>query len=582
MGLIDALKNGKGEYTGNKAKNVKIEVGKGDANISVRGDNVDIKTGTGLQNVIVLGNDVNVELDKDAAKNWDLDADFDNVLVASDDGKKGNVKINTGSGNDLAYAVAKNVDIKMGEGEHVVSYWADNKANITVGNGNNDITTLDKFVQAGYLDQNTSMLGVNFGQAVEKALEASTIKSTETLYDITKTTTDKTGFLEKMQKTYNLDAANMKVLEQLYDNGSLNQTNGKTKYAIMESVKQKNADGSPKYVVCRIDGGETGGYVHSRGLIETKSATNKNGTYVVNGKYYTFSECIATKKSTNNSYTEDNKIVREIATRDVYEFNGAKEVNITTGSGNAGNIDITSTGNVNIKTKDVKNNDINVDSGKVYGATNIKREETITQGRTVKIGTNTTNTYTSPIVVDFNKDGKVSAKSGNGVDVDGNGIGDGYASEGDKMLAMSDKNKSGAIDGSEVFGDQTVSPFTGQKLNAANGFEALKMIAQEAEKYTGIKCLNNGEVNLLNLKSALGTVGVNLGFISDSNVTELEDLAHVASINVDEYDEVDADGNVQHRQLGSYTDASGQTYAANDVWFKNRTKIDNRLDRLNK
>jgi len=581
MGLIDALKNSNGEYNGKKAKNVNINLGTGDAQISVRGDNVNIKTGTGNQAVEVLGNDVDIELDKNASLDWDSSKDGDLVLTTADSGKQGKVKINTGDGNDLAYAIAKDVEIKMGKGDHIVGFWADNKADITVGNGSNDITTMDKLISRGDLSEDTRLLNINYGQYAEDALEASTLKSSETLYDLTSAKMDKQSFLNKIQKTYNLDKVNMTVLEQLYDSGELNKEykKGVPLYSIMQSVTQKNADGTPKYIICKVDAGgtEDGGYLHTRGLI---AGSSSRGQFKVNGRVYGFSECVATKQYTQSSYTEQNQIIHEVATRDIYEFNGAKEVNIKTGSGKSNYINITSTGDVDINSKNFKNHFVTVDSGRVYGDINIEREVETVRGRTFNFGTNIANTYTSPIVVDFNKDGKVSAKSGDGVDVDGNGVGDGYASDGDKMLAMSDKNKSGAIDGSEVFGDQTVSPFTGQKLNAANGFEALKMIAQEAEQYTGIKCLNNGEVNLQNLKAALSTVGVDLGFISGSNVTELEDLAHVASINVDEYDEVDANGDVQHRQQGTYTSADGETYGANDVWFKNRTNIDKMKDRL--
>ena len=174
----------------------------------------------------------------------------------------------------------------------------------------------------------------------------------------------------------------------------------------------------------------------------------------------------------------------------------------------------------------------------------------------------------SPLIVDFNKDGKVSAQDGKGVDIDNNGTADGAATNGDKMLAMSDMNNNGKIDGSEVFGDQTVDPFTKQKINAANGFEALKKVAESAYKTTGINCMNGGNVDLQALKMALELVGVKLGFISDNNVTNLEDLAHVKSINVENYTQQNQTGNVQHNQLGSYTSADGKTYKTDDVWFK--------------
>lgn len=185
------------------------------------------------------------------------------------------------------------------------------------------------------------------------------------------------------------------------------------------------------------------------------------------------------------------------------------------------------------------------------------------------IGSSSSNVNTgSPLIVDFNKDGKVSAEAGLGVDVDNNGTADGAAVGGDKMLAMSDMNGNSKIDGTEVFGDQTVDPFTGKKINAKNGFEALKVVALSAYKSTGIKCLKNGEVDLQALKSALALVGINLGFISDNNTSSLSGLAHVAKINVANYTEQQQSGDVQHNQLGSYTSTDGKTYKTDDVWFK--------------
>lgn len=188
-----------------------------------------------------------------------------------------------------------------------------------------------------------------------------------------------------------------------------------------------------------------------------------------------------------------------------------------------------------------------------------------------EIKTSFSKIYTgSPLIVDFNQDGKVSAQAGKGVDIDNNGKADGAATAGDKMLAMSDSNKNGKVDGTEVFGDQTVDPFTKQKINAANGFEALKEVAKSAYEKTGINCMNNGNVDLKALETALALVGVKLGFISDNNVTNLEALAHVKSINVENYTQQNQTGDVQHNQLGSYTSTDGKTYKTDDVWFKLR------------
>ncbi|MGN0004799.1 MAG: hypothetical protein ACI37Z_02305 [Candidatus Gastranaerophilaceae bacterium] len=563
MSLVDALKSGKAQYTGNSSSNVNIKVGDGNSNITVRGNNVDIEAGTGNQNVVVLGNDVDIKLDQNADADWDSTADFDNVAVISD---KGNVNIDTGDGNDRVVSVADNINIKMGDGNHMIDFWGDN-VNINVGDGNNQIMTMDKSLAAGSITEDTNWLGVNIGQAAVDAVAADTIEYTEVLYDITKAEgTDKSSFLNKMKDTYKLDDANMKKLEELYNNGELFKefAPGVPAYAIVESVKQKNPDGSAKFVLAKVDSQNSSGYIHTRGL--------QDGT---------FKECIATKQRGTSEYTEQRTVTREIKQQDVFRIDGTKNLNIKTGNGDQSYINVTSTGVVDIKTGDIMNNLINVDAEvKIVGDPEIIKTVYTEPSRKITIGTNIGKTYTSPIVVDFNRDGKVSASSGKGIDANNDGIADGYASNGDKMLAMSDMNGNGSIDGSEAFGDQTVSPFTGQKYNAANGFEALKMVANEAEKYTGIKCLEGSFVNLQNLKEALSSVGVNLGFISDDNVTELEDLAHVAAINVDNYNEVDDDGDVQHRQQGSYIDTDGNEYSADDVWFKNRNIFDKMRDRM--
>lgn len=567
MSIVDALKNGRVDYTGNKSSNVKIELGNGNANINVRGNNVDITTGTGNQNVVVLGNDVDIKLDTNALSDWDSSLDQDMVAVVSD---KGTVNINTGDGNDTALTVADNVNIEMGKGDHLVGFWGDD-VKIKADDGSNTIMTMDKMIANGTISENTTILGEKVGQAAIDAVELRTTESTELLYDITSETGNngKADFMKKMQDTYKLDDSNMKMLDKLYENGELfkEYAKGVPAYAIVQSVTQKNADGSAKYVLARVDGQNDDGYIHTRGL--------QDGT---------FKECIATKQRGTNSYTVEQEYTRETATRTIYKVDGTKNLDIDLANGKTNNIDVTSTGIVDIKAGDFDFSRIKVDAEvKVIGDPDVVKNVYTEPARRIAWGTNIGATYTSPIIVDFNKDGKVDATSGNtGIDADGNGIADGAATGGDKMLAMSDMNGNGKVDGSEVFGDQTVSPFTGEKINATNGFEALKTIAQQAEEKTGIKCYSGGLVDLQALKSALATVGVNLGFISDDNVTELEDLAHVVALNVDNYNQVDAEGDVQHRQQGSYVANDGQTYGANDVWFKDRTQMDNMIDRLKK
>ena len=175
-----------------------------------------------------------------------------------------------------------------------------------------------------------------------------------------------------------------------------------------------------------------------------------------------------------------------------------------------------------------------------------------------------------PIIVDFNRDGKLSSMTRMGIDIDGDGKADGAAVDGDKMLAMSDLNGNGTIDGKEVFGNATISPFTKKPLNAANGFEALKMIAEEA-KARGCDCIDkDGNVDLKKLSEELAKVRVKLGFVSDRNNTGIEDLAHVASINVNQYanHNIADDENIQIGQAGSYTDTDGNNWMASDFWYK--------------
>lgn len=176
----------------------------------------------------------------------------------------------------------------------------------------------------------------------------------------------------------------------------------------------------------------------------------------------------------------------------------------------------------------------------------------------------------SPLILDTNKDGKVSAQQGMGVDVNGDGKADGAATGGDKMLAMGDIDGDGQITGKEVFGNETVDPFTGQKLNAANGFDALAKVAKSAEQHTGIKCVDeNGEVDLQKLKQAMEQSGKgSLGMISGNNTTNLEGLGDASKINTSNYSNHNESGLVQHNQQGSYTDANGQKQAIHDVWFQ--------------
>jgi hypothetical protein len=171
----------------------------------------------------------------------------------------------------------------------------------------------------------------------------------------------------------------------------------------------------------------------------------------------------------------------------------------------------------------------------------------------------------SPLILDINHNGKVEAQSGIGVDLNNDGKPDGAAVGGDKMLAMSDLNNNGRIDGAEVFGDLTWSPFTKTHLKAPNGFEALRLIAEEAAKQANEQITSNDEVDIQKLTKVLERQKIQLGFISDGNDKTLEPIKDPLFISV-KYEATQESGVGAHKQKGKFRDNSG-TFNVDDVWF---------------
>jgi hypothetical protein len=289
----------------------------------------------------------------------------------------------------------------------------------------------------------------------------------------------------------------------------------------------------------------------------------RRSNYTADGR-----ECIATTSAWSDTSLEAKRAYNMVTTT-TFTVDGVKNVNINTGTG-INDIRITA------GLDDLDSIEVNSPgSGLVSitpGFTTQPVKDIIKTGYDIlnsNMGILTSaSTRTSPLIIDYNQDGVVSAEHARGIDLDGNGTVDGCASNGDKMLAMTDINGNGIIDGSEVFGDETVNPFTGEKLNAANGFEALKKVAEAAEANTGIDCIGeDGLVNLKALKSALETKGIVLGFVSDDNNSTVEDLAKVAYIDTKNYTEQEDKGDVQHNQLGTSIFEDGSKVKVDDVWF---------------
>jgi len=358
--------------------------------------------------------------------------------------------------------------------------------------------------------------------------------------------------IDAVADQYNLSDQERAILQDLYDKGELSKTysDGLPLYTIERSVKKSSA-GNDVYVIGKRDGEK-----HTRAVSDN--------------------ECIASDADWTLAMATEQTVADKVTTtyRDKVSLNGCDyiDVQLDDCSGLYADFTLPFTNehvNFNVGNVNKDNYFVNMDNGYV-GYSETYSEESITNQQSVIASLFYSNaTHTSPLIIDFNQDGVVSADSGLGVDLNNDGKADGAATGGDKMLAMSDINGNGKIDGAEVFGDQTVNPFTGEKINAANGFEALKEIAKSAESYTGIQCLNaNGDVNLQALKKALATKGINLGFISDDNNTQLEELSKVESINVNNYENQQDTGDVQHNQLGSAKFTDGGTVKVDDVWFK--------------
>ncbi len=306
-----------------------------------------------------------------------------------------------------------------------------------------------------------------------------------------------------------------------------------------------------------------------------QSQTTSNSTTETTTTTTTTTTTITTQDYTKNTYGDETKTT----------LAGNKNVNINIGNGN-NTVQTNLTGNSNIELGNGNNRVTAVDGIIVnVGYTNQRVEETAIDGTKktsstsdIKTNTSTRTINRDPLIIDFNQDGIVSAEHGKGIDMDGNGTADGAAVGGDKMLAMTDINGNKKTDGQEVFGDRTVDPFTGIALNAPNGFEALRMVAESAQKATGINCIDGkGLVDLKALNQALQTVGVKLGFVSDENATEIEELTKVAYINTKDYENVDVEGQVAHKQVGTSIFEDGSTANANNVWFE-LTEINNPFD----
>ena len=167
----------------------------------------------------------------------------------------------------------------------------------------------------------------------------------------------------------------------------------------------------------------------------------------------------------------------------------------------------------------------------------------------------------SPIVLDLDGDGieTVGLSADIHFDHDGDGFKElsGFTNADDGLLAL-DRNNDGVINnGSELFGSFTALD---DGSLAQNGFEALKEFDLNAD---GV--INSDDAIYSDLR-----VFKDLDQDGQTDAGELLTLteAGVESLALDYTNQtyIDAAGN-DHRQVGSYTNASGEVLGATDVWF---------------
>lgn len=171
----------------------------------------------------------------------------------------------------------------------------------------------------------------------------------------------------------------------------------------------------------------------------------------------------------------------------------------------------------------------------------------------------------SPLTFDLNGDGKVSTTAGGKkFDIDGDGKIDdtAWAGKGDGVLAF-DADGDGKIgeDGRELFGNNTDIDGDGKADGHANGFDALRALAQKEFGDVGGK-LNAQQLQHLGQKYGLRMmVDGQQKRLDELGITEIDLGYREAGANAD------AHGN-EHRQVGNGFTMNGQQRSVNDVWFR--------------
>ena len=581
----------------------------GNVKISTYEDDDDITLVTAGNFDIDAGEDTHECEDNGAT--W-TDNDTVKVISTKTDGQN---YVKLGKGDDNATVIAHYTNVQKDEGTmvlgsmgdnltvdsdatiNIVGYWGSGaKMNFYQKESYNDVRTMDYWIEDGSDGKHVVNTDGSSGDKslkdmteirVNKADDVMTLKEYDDKYnaeyvnyfkdnfsdfmntatyqgtdevvtshtELIDTDIKETSNKDELIKKFNLSAEEQAILNKI--DLSKNWTDGQALYGIAKSPQKSKKAGKDVYVIVKRDGAN-----HARAVSNNECIAYTPGTKA--------------QVNTTKTTTETWKTTVNTLLRDVFYTGGLKDVEINQHKGQLNAFLTVDDGQATINKCDNTNNcqidNIRIEGGKIYTIDGETTTEEIT--KKVKIEENQgsiftgNNTYNSPLILDMDGDGKVSAAARFGVDVSGNKVEDGTATGGDKMLAFSDISGDGKVGGQEVFGDKTVSPFTKKAINAKNGFEALKIVAQQAKQYTGIDCMDGNDVDVLKLQQALNKVGVTLGFVAGANTTKLETLQGVAKINVGNYTESNETGNVQHRQQGTFTTTGGETRKVDDVWFK--------------
>jgi len=181
----------------------------------------------------------------------------------------------------------------------------------------------------------------------------------------------------------------------------------------------------------------------------------------------------------------------------------------------------------------------------------------------------------SPLTFDLDGNGTVdTSNTEKDFDVDGNGKTDktAWAAAGDGVLVFdADKNGIAGEDGKEIFGNNTDVDGDGKSDEKANGFEALKSLA---DKLLGTDSVADNKLDAAEIKALEEKAGLKMSVVGNDNKETQKTLSELGITEIKlgyaeaaEEDIKDKNGN-EHRQVGEGFTMNGEEKAVDDVWLR--------------